>query len=184
MTAQAFDIYATVSAQAALATATAVPAEPTIPASNPATDTPIPVSNPATDTPIPAEATVTTAPTPTLEQLSTPVPEPTAEGSSAGFTVASRSQNFDPSCGGQYIRGSITRPDGAPVPGILVVAVDRYDNTLQATSKADGLYDIPISDQPNTFQVRIIDGPSVTIEHTEELANTLNVCHVINWQLN
>ena len=185
VTAQAFDIYATVTAEAAFGTATPVPVEPTVPISNSPTNVPIPTLIPPTSTPVPVEATVTTRPTPISEGLgSTPVPEPTEESSSVGFTVASVNQNFDPSCLGRYIRGSVTLPDGAPVPGILIVAVDRYNNTLQGTSKVDGLYDIPISDDPNTFTVTITDGPSVTIEHSEELVGKDNVCHIINWHFN
>ncbi len=195
-TAAAFDIYATVTAEAAFATATAIPVEPTLPISNPPSETPIPTLIPPTEIPIPTlipptetpvfiEPTLTIGPTPISEGLSsTPVPEPTVEGSSSGFTVASVNQNIDPSCLGRYIRGSVTLLDGAPVPGILIVAADRYGNTLQGTSKVDGLYDIPISDDPNTFTVTIIDGPSVTIEHSEDLVGKDNVCHIINWHFN
>lgn len=183
VTAQAFDIYATVTAEAALGTATPVPAVPTVPVSNPPTDTPIPTSNSPTDTPIPVEPTLTIAPTPTLEQLSSPVPEPTAESSSAGYTVASVSQNTDPSsCNGQYIQGTITEVNGAARSGVSIVANDIFGNFFPVTSKTDGTYDIPISDEPNTFTVTIADSPSITIEHNPPQGTPL--CHIINWYFN
>ena len=172
VTAQAFDIYATVTAEAALGTATPIPPEPTVPPLDPPTSTPEPVP-----------PTLTIGPTPISSGLGkTPTAEPTEEGSSGGgFSIASVSQSTDSTCNGQYIQGAITLPNGAPVPGISVIATDLYGNVFQGTSKPDGLYDIPISHEPNSFTVRIIDGPDVTIKHEPQ---GTPLCHVINWLLN
>ncbi len=93
-------------------------------------------------------------------------------------------------CIGHYIQGRILNEDGAPLPGITVVAKDEWGNMFTATSKENpaGAYDIPINAIPTTYQVYIVGSaglpasPVLSVEHDESLASRGAACHLINWQ--
>ncbi len=113
------------------------------------------------------------------------------DASQYDFVVYGQVENVvNQGCIGHYIQGRVVNEDGAPLPGITVVAKDEWGNMFTATSKENpaGVYDIPINAIPATYQVYIAGpaglpaSPVLTVEHDESLVSRGNACHVINWQ--
>jgi hypothetical protein len=144
-----------------------------------------PVPTQPVATPTQPVATVPIA-TPTVQTVTeVPTPAPNA----FTYVLASQSISFDESCSGHYILGMVTAPDGAPLAGITVQAIDQYENWKTAVTKDNplGQYDIPIPSDVTSYQVMVVSGaqqlsPSITIQHTEELSQSSNACHILNWR--
>lgn len=119
-------------------------------------------------------------------------PRPTVPATRSAFAytlVGGVGENFDDSCGGHYIRGSVSGPDGTPLANVAILVVDQYGNRMTATTKSDplGQYDFPISAQPLSYQIMVLEGgaaasASITVEHSERFAQSAQACHILNWR--
>jgi len=125
-------------------------------------------------------------PTPT-DTLPTPTPLPPGDFS---FVATSITQEFDQPCVGHYIRGMVRTLDGAPLPGISVLALDPWGNVYLGTSKANppGMYDIPMPTLEATYQVYVVNesgipiSPMVSVTFDSTMLSTGVACYAIDWQ--
>jgi tetratricopeptide (TPR) repeat protein len=146
------------------------------------------ITSAVTVTPVTGTATPVAVGTPTVTPTVPALPSPTlrpTEPPTAFTFFLSEDIRTSSECGGSYIQGYIRAADGAPLPGVTILARDFFGNQLAATSKDNppGLYDIPISGDPISYEVAIISGdqllsPQVLLERAEGEPS----CYILNWQ--
>lgn len=125
-------------------------------------------------------------PTPT-DTVATPTPLPPGDFT---FVATSVTTEYDQPCVGHYIRGMVRALDGAPLPGVSVLALDPWGNVYLGTSKANppGMYDIPIPDVEATYQVYVVNesgipiSPMVSVTFDSAMLGTGVACYAVDWQ--
>ncbi len=133
------------------------------------------------------EATLTLVPT--LTPTRPPLPTNTAQPTGFAFQNVGGVGATSEGCSGNYIFGTVRAPDGAPLSGITVLAVDEYGNQLVATSKAEppGQYDFPISGGNISYRVSIVAGAQALSAPIVVSRGTIPddgrpLCYTLNWQ--
>jgi hypothetical protein len=189
---------------AATAEAT-LPARPTLQAL-PSTPTPIVVPTPIAPTaepyvsPAPRAspsrlfAEPATAPT-QVQETALPVASPTQPPTAIPaepFVARGPVQASFGDCGGTYLLGLVTGPDGEPLAGVRLHLVDEFANEAFAVTKSGqadlGHYDFPVSGPQRRFSLSVVDAAGVAISRAVAFtfygnaADAQATCYRIDWQ--